>query len=136
MTDIIFVHGMFQNPKSWEKWTGFFSAKGFNCVTPAWPLHFGEPSDLRADPPAGLGDLHLADVITSIEAEVHRFDRPVMIGHSVGGLITQLLNARGLLSAGVAINSVAPNGMIDLDWGFLKNSAIIANPLRAMIPSS
>lgn len=134
MTDIIFVHGMFQNPKSWEKWTGFFNVKGFNCVTPAWPLHFGEPSDLRADPPAGLGDLHLADVITSIEAEVHRFDRPVMIGHSVGGLITQLLNARGLLSAGVAINSVAPNGMIDLDWGFLKNSAIIANPLKGNDP--
>lgn len=134
MTDIIFVHGMFQNPKSWENWVGYFTDKGYNCVAPAWPLHDGEPDRLRAEPPAGLGDLRLADVLESTEAQVRRFDRPVMIGHSVGGLITQLMTARGLLSAGVAIDSVAPNGMIDLDWGFIKNSAIIANPVKGNAP--
>ncbi len=134
MTDIIFVHGMFQNPKSWEKWTSFFRSKGYDCAVPAWPLHEGEPATLRAQPPAGLGDLALKDVIASIEAEVQRRDRPVMIGHSVGGLITQIMTAKGLLSAGVAIDSVAPNGMIDLDWGFIKNSAVIANPMRGDEP--
>jgi alpha-beta hydrolase superfamily lysophospholipase len=53
MTDIIFVHGMFQNPKSWQKWTSYFSDKGYHCVASAWPLHAGEPSALRANPPAG-----------------------------------------------------------------------------------
>lgn len=134
MTDIIFVHGMFQNPKSWEKWLPRFTAGGDNVVAPAWPLHEGEPRDLRANPPEGLGDLSFADVIASIEAVVRGYDRPIMIGHSVGGLLTQIMLDRGLLSAGVAISSVAPNRMIDLDWGFIKNSAIIANPLMGNAP--
>ncbi|WP_447752142.1 alpha/beta hydrolase [Sphingopyxis fribergensis] len=134
MTDILFVHGMFQNAKSWEKWTGYFSERGFNCVSPSWPLHEGDPRALRESPPEGLGDLHLETVIDAVESEVRRLDRPVMIGHSVGGLITQIMANKGLVSSGVAINSVAPNAMIDLDWGFIKNSAIIANPLKGNDP--
>lgn len=134
MTDIVFVHGMFQNPKSWENWIGMFSDKGYNCHAPAWPLHEGDPRSLRDNPPPGLGELRLKDVIASIEATVRGLDRPVMIGHSVGGLITQILLSRGALSAGVAIDSVAPNAMVDFDWGFLKNSAIIANPLKGDEP--
>lgn len=134
MTDIIFVHGMFQNPRSWEKWLSRFSAAGHNVIAPAWPLHDGEPRSLRDNPPDGLGDLSLSDVVASIEAVARGRDRPVMIGHSVGGLVTQIMLDRGLISAGVAISSVAPNRMIDLDWGFIKNSAIIANPLKGNAP--
>ncbi|TKV42690.1 alpha/beta hydrolase [Sphingobium yanoikuyae] len=134
MKTIIFVHGMFQNPVSWQKWTSYFTEKGYDCVAPAWPLHAGNPVDLRESPPEGLGDLHLHEVIEAIEAQVRRYDLPIMIGHSVGGLITQILLSRGLLSSGVAINSVAPNAMIDLDWGFIKNAAIIANPLKGNAP--
>jgi pimeloyl-ACP methyl ester carboxylesterase len=134
MTQIVLVHGMFQNPKSWEKWIGYFNGLGYECVAPAWPLHDGEPAELRANPPAGLGELRLTTIIRSIEAVVTGLDRPVMIGHSVGGLITQLLAGRGLLSAGIAIDSVAPNAMLDFDWGFLKNSAVIANPLKGDEP--
>jgi pimeloyl-ACP methyl ester carboxylesterase len=134
MTDIIFVHGMFQNPRSWQKWTRHFADRGFNCVAPAWPLHDGEPRYLRNDPPPLLGDLHLSDVVESVERETRKLDRPVMIGHSVGGLITQLLLQKGLIACGVAIDSVAPNAMIDLDWGFIKNSATIANPFKGNEP--
>lgn len=134
MADIIFVHGMFQNPKSWERWIEYFTACGNNCTAPAWPLHEGEPSHLRENPPERLGDLTLAEVIACVEQEVRRHDRPILIGHSVGGLIAQILLERGLVSAGVAISSVAPNGMIDLDWGFIKNSTIIANPLMGNAP--
>jgi len=133
-TDLVFVHGMFQNAKSWSNWVSLFSARGYRCHAPSWPLHDGEPSTLRANPPAGLGKLSLDAVIASIEATVTQLDRPVMIGHSVGGLITQLFVNRGLVSAGVAINSVAPNAMLDFDWGFIKNSAIIANPLKGDDP--
>jgi pimeloyl-ACP methyl ester carboxylesterase len=134
MTDIVFVHGMFQNPRSWQNWIDHFTAKGFRCAAPAWPLHEGEPRALRDNPPEGLGDLSLEDVIRSIENELRQLDRPIMIGHSVGGLITQIMASRGVISCGVAINSVAPNAMIDLDWGFIKNSAIIANPLKGNEP--
>lgn len=134
MPQIIFVHGMFQTPKSWNSWITFFTARGYECVAPAWPLHEGEPSDLRVNPPAGLGDLALDEVIAHIEAETAKLDDPIMIGHSVGGLITQILLDRGRLAGGIAISSVAPNAMLDFDWGFLKNSALISNPLKGNEP--
>lgn len=134
MKDIIFVHGMFQNPKSWTKWVEYFSQRGYNCIAPAWPMHEGEPAQLRANPPEGLGKLSLDDVVTSIEVLALKHDKPIVIGHSVGGLIAQLLIQRDVAGIGVAINSVAPNMMMDFDWGFLKNSAIIANPLKGDEP--
>jgi pimeloyl-ACP methyl ester carboxylesterase len=129
----MFVHGMFQNPVSWNGWIEFFRDKGYDCVAPPWPLHHGEPAELRAHPPAGLGKLPLREVIASVEQLIDGA-KPIMIGHSVGGLVTQILMSRGLISAGVAISSVAPNAMLDLDWGFLKNSAIITNPLKGDDP--
>lgn len=134
MKDIIFIHGMFQNPKSWRKWTDFFAAKGYNCIVPAWPLHAGEPAELRSNPPEGLGDLHLDDIILEIETLVLKHDNPIVIGHSVGGLIVQLLINRGAAIAGIAIDSVAPNAMLDFDWGFFKNSALITNPFKGNEP--
>jgi pimeloyl-ACP methyl ester carboxylesterase len=130
---IVLVHGMFQNPKSWEKWISFFSERGHDCIAPAWPLHDGEPAQLRANPPAGLGKLPLKTVIGTTEAVVGT-SMPILIGHSVGGLVAQILLNRGLLAAAVGIDSVAPNAMLDFDWGFLKNSAIIANPLKGDEP--
>ena len=134
MQDLIFVHGMFQNPKSWSKWADHFSSKGYNCVAPAWPLHEGEPSALRLNPSPALGTLSLNEVIASIEQVASRYENPLMIGHSVGGLITQILLNRGSIAAGVAVNSVAPNKMLDFDWSFFKNSAIITNPLKGDDP--
>lgn len=134
MATIIFVHGMFQNPKSWNGWVRYFTGLGYECVAPAWPLHDGEPSDLRRNPPNGLGKLALDDVISEIDRVVASHPNPIMIGHSVGGLVTQVLLNRGRIAAGVAIDSVAPNAMVDFDWGFLKNSAIIANPLKGDEP--
>ena len=134
MTKIVFVHGMFQNPRSWEHWLRFFTDKGFECVAPAWPLHDGDPKVLRDNPPAGLGELSLDEIYASIEATVSGLDRPIVIGHSVGGLIAQKLLAGGMVSGAVAISSVAPNAMLDFDWGFIKNSAIITNPLKGDDP--
>lgn len=127
---IVFIHGMFQNGKSWEKWVSYFTEKGYNCVAPSWPLHEGEPSALRANPPAELGDLMLEDVITAMEAVVKQHDKPIVIGHSVGGLITQLMVNRGLAELGIPVNSVAPNGMLAFDWSFFKNSVTIMNPFK------
>jgi pimeloyl-ACP methyl ester carboxylesterase len=133
--NIVFIHGMFQNPKSWEKWIEFFSAKGYNCVAPAWPLHEGNPTELRNNPPAGLGDLELQTIVDKIESVVTSLDeKPILIGHSVGGLIVQLLVNKGLADIGVPISSVAPNAMLAFDWGFMKNSALIANPFKGNEP--
>ncbi|MDB5491412.1 MAG: hypothetical protein JWO78_1261 [Micavibrio sp.] len=134
MQDLIFVHGMFQNPKSWENWVSYFSAQGYNCIVHAWAFHEGEPVALRNNPPSGLGELRLETVLNHIESVASQYAHPIMIGHSVGGLIVQILIARGAIAAGVAIDSVAPNAMLDLDWSFLKNSAVITNPLKGNEP--
>ena len=136
MTDhIVFVHGMFQNPKSWDNWMHIFEAKGYHCTAPAWPLHDGEPADLRQNPPIGLGELSLDEVVTRIEAVVAALpQRPIVIGHSVGGLIVQILANKNLLAAGVCIDSIAPNAMLAMNLGFFKNSAKIANPLKGDQP--
>lgn len=130
---VVFVHGMFQNPVSWEKWIARFRTRNYECIAPAWPLHEGKPSVLRNSPPPGLGKLSLSDVLSHIEGVVGDTN-PIMIGHSVGGLVTQIMMNRGLISHGIAISSVAPNAMLDFDWGFLKNSATIANPLKGDEP--
>jgi pimeloyl-ACP methyl ester carboxylesterase len=132
---IVFIHGMFQNPKSWEKWISYFNEKGYNCLAPAWPLHEGEPKALRDNPPTGLGDLELQTIVDKMEGVVKGLEeKPIVIGHSVGGLIVQLLVNKGLAEMGVAIDSVAPNAMLAFDWGFMKNSALIANPFKGNDP--
>jgi alpha-beta hydrolase superfamily lysophospholipase len=139
---IVFIHGMFQNPKSWDNWVAYFSERGYHCITPAWPEHGGSPEQLRQNPPAGLGDLMLDDVIAAMEqvvisaggtnAEVK--DKPVVIGHSVGGLIAQIFAFKNLVSLAIPISSVAPNMMMTLDWPFFKNVAAITNPLKGDKP--
>jgi len=110
---IIFIHGMFQNDKSWSDWTQYFTAKGYNCIAEPWPLHEGEPSSLRQNPPQDLGDLRLEEVVSKFEKLAQREGgNAILIGHSVGGLIVQLLMNKGLGSAGVCISSVAPNRMM------------------------
>lgn len=135
MKTIVFVHGMFQNDKSWKSWVSYFEQLGYRCIAPAWPLHDGEPKALRENPPAGLGDLRLNQVIMKIEEVVTSLgEKPIMIGHSVGGLITQVLANQGLISLGVPIATVAPNRMLSLDWDFFKNAVQITNPLKGDQP--
>jgi pimeloyl-ACP methyl ester carboxylesterase len=132
---IVFIHGMFQNPKSWEQWIKYFEARGYKCISPAWPLHGGEPAELRTNVPEGLGNLRLetvTDFFTDIVASLP--SNPILIGHSVGGLIVQILLNKGLGDLGVAISSVAPNGILALDWGMFKNAVAISNPLKGDEP--
>lgn len=131
---IVFIHGMFLNSKSWEPWMDYFETRGYDCHAPDWPLHAGDPATLRRSPSAGLGALRLDTVIDAMREQVRALDRPILIGHSLGGLIVQRLIAEGLGSLGVTVCSVAPNRMLALDWGLLKNSAAIANPLEGDTP--
>jgi pimeloyl-ACP methyl ester carboxylesterase len=131
---IVFIHGMFQNPKSWDHWVSFFENTGFDCEAPAWPFHEGEPADLRAKIPPGRGKLSLRDLHEHYRAILAGQAEPVVIGHSLGGLLAQKLLADGLVRAAVGIASVAPNRMLALDWGFLRNSASITNPFAGDDP--
>lgn len=134
MKTIIFIHGMFQNPKSWENWIAYFNKKGYKCIAPAWPYHEGEPSGLRKDPDPELGNLRLQTIVDEFAKIASKTEDDILIGHSVGGLIAQILVNKGLAKAGVCISSVAPNRMLSFDWDFFKNSMTIANPFKGDEP--
>lgn len=133
--NIVFIHGMFMNPKSWEKWTGYFTRLGYECSAPAWPYHDGDPADLRANVPPTLGDLALAEVISAVEKTIQRYaEPPIIIGHSVGGLIAQVLVNKGKAAAGVCVSTAAPNAMLSMEWTFLQSTVPILNPIQGDSP--
>ncbi len=133
--DIVFVHGMFMNPRSWDAWVGYFTARGHRCTAPGWPFHDGDPAVLRANVPASLGKLTLGEVVASVAKHVEGLGaKPVVVGHSMGGLITQLLVARGLARAGVCVDSAPPKGVFVPSWSFLKSNLPVVNPLAGDAP--
>lgn len=132
---IHFIHGMFLTPRCWDHWIDYFRELGYEGVAHPWPFHEDDPAQLRAHPPEGLGRFTLADLQRHFDGIIRREpEPPVVIGHSLGGWLVQRLCADGLIRAGVAICPVPPNRMLALDWGFLSNSAMIANPLAGDDP--
>jgi pimeloyl-ACP methyl ester carboxylesterase len=127
--DVLFIHGMFMNPKSWNDWVAFFSARGHRCHTVAWPGHDGEPSELRAAPPEVLRTLKLHDVVQVHREYLDRLgDKPLLVGHSVGGLIAQILVNEGRAHAAVALDSAPPQHIFVASWSFLKTNLPVVNP--------
>jgi pimeloyl-ACP methyl ester carboxylesterase len=121
---IVFIHGMYMNPASWEGWMAYFQAKGYHCAAPAWPGRDQPVEMLRKQyPDPRLGKLGLDDVISSLTEYIGSLpEKPILIGHSMGGLIVQILLQRGLAAAGVAIDSAPPMGVISPKWSFLRSN--------------
>jgi pimeloyl-ACP methyl ester carboxylesterase len=137
VTDIIFIHGLFMNPKSWANWTAWFSERGFRCHAPPWPGHDGEPAALRAQPPEVLRTLTLGELVATYRAFVATLDaKPIVIGHSLGGLVAQLLLNRDLAAAAVAIDPAPPKGIFVPSWSFLRCNLPVINPLAGNKPFS
>jgi len=111
---IVFLHGAWVTPMCWEKFVPFFEAKGYTCIAPAWPGKDRPVDQIRADPKplAGLGVGEIVDHYAAIIRGLP--EPPILIGHSYGGLFTQILLDRGLGAAGVAIDSAPPRGI----WAF------------------
>jgi pimeloyl-ACP methyl ester carboxylesterase len=121
--NVIFVHGMFMTPLCWEHWEPRFRARGHTTQAPAWPEHDAPVEELRKrHPSAALGALTLDAVLEHFRPIARAAGKPVLIGHSMGGLIVQRLLAEGLGAAAVAIDSAPPKGVISLRWSFLKSN--------------
>jgi pimeloyl-ACP methyl ester carboxylesterase len=137
MKTVIFIHGMYMNDKSWEGWINLFSEQGYKCHAPSWPFHQGEPRELRHHIPAGLGRLKLADLVAYYEkyiAELNISEKPILVGHSVGGLIAQLLAARGLAQKAVLISPAPPQGLVSFRLDFLRSNFPHVNPFAGLKP--
>ncbi|HEU4719160.1 MAG TPA: alpha/beta hydrolase [Bacteroidia bacterium] len=133
---ILFIHGMFMNSSCWDDWMRFFSGKGYSCLAPSWPGHEGSVKELREKhPSASLEKLTLGDVVRFFEEKINGLPgKPVLIGHSMGGLAVQLLLNRGLASAGIAVDPAPPKGVFSFKWSFLKSNLPVVNPLKGNRP--
>lgn len=120
----VFVHGMFMTPLCWEHWTKHFEQRGYKTHAPAWPEHDAPIEEQRKrHPSAALGALTLDQVLEHYRKVLRALDeKPILVGHSMGGLIVQRLIEEGLGAAGVAIDSAPPKGVISLKYSFLKSN--------------
>ena len=128
---IVLIHGLWMTPHSWEFFRSFYESRGFNVLAPAWPRLAGEVEEVRRDPSslAGLGLQEIVDHYTNIIEKLP--EPPILIGHSIGGLVVQLLLDRGLGRAGVAIDSATPKGVYPLPWSVLRSGwPVLGNPLN------
>ncbi len=132
-TPIVFIHGMFVTPRCWKPWIERFTAAGHDCLAPAWPLHDAAPEELRRrHPDAALGALGIPDLLADLTRVIAGCPRPpVLVGHSLGGLLVQLLLQKGLGAAGVAIDSAPPKGVVPFSWSFIRSNWPVVNPFVA-----
>jgi len=126
---VVFVHGLWLLPSSWERWAAFFEEAGYVAVTPGWPDDPATVEEARANPEvfAGKGIGEIADYQEGIIRRLER--KPVVIGHSFGGLLTMILAGRGLAAASVAISPAPFRGVLPLPISALRAaSAALRNP--------
>jgi alpha-beta hydrolase superfamily lysophospholipase len=128
---IVLIHGLWLTPLSWEHWIGRYDGLGYRVIAPTWPGMDADIEDLRRDPSsmAGVGITEITDRYDGI---IRALDTPpIIMGHSFGGLVTQLLLDRGLGSAGVAMHPAPVKGVLRLPVSALRSAfPVLRNPLN------
>ncbi|WP_406320136.1 alpha/beta hydrolase [Streptomyces sp. NBC_01637] len=126
---IVLIHGLWMTPLSWEKWVHRYQTQGYNVIAPAWPGLDGDVDDLRRDP-SSIAGIGLEEVVDHYAEIIRRLDdAPIIMGHSFGGAITQILLDRTLGRAGVAIDSAPVKGVLPLPYSTLKSAwPVLGNP--------
>jgi non-heme chloroperoxidase len=126
---IVFVHGLWLLPSSWDRWAALFEEAGYTALTPGWPddpetvEEAHEHPDVFAGKTVGQVADHFAEIIGGLER------KPAVIGHSFGGLLAQILAGRGLSAATVAIDPAPFRGVLPLPISALKSSRpVLGNP--------
>jgi pimeloyl-ACP methyl ester carboxylesterase len=108
---IVLIHGFWVTPRSWEHWVTHYEAKGFRVLGPAYPGFEVEVEALRADP-TPIEQLSVPEIIAHLSSVIDALDQPpILMGHSAGGVMVQLLMDRARGAAGVAINSAPTEGV-------------------------
>jgi len=128
-TPVVFIHGLWLLPSSWDRWAAVFEEAGYTALTPGWPDDPETVEEAKADPGVfarkSVGQVadHYAQVIGKLKK------KPAVIGHSFGGLLTQMIAGRGLSAASVAIDPAPFRGVLPLPISALKSaSPVLGNP--------
>jgi non-heme chloroperoxidase len=126
---VVFIHGLWLLPSSWQRWGVLFEEAGYAVVLPSWPDDPETVAEGNEDPSVFAGKTvggvaeHLSTVIAGLD------QKPAIIGHSIGGLLTQILAGRGLAAASVAIDPGPFRGVLPLPFALLKaTSPVWRNP--------
>src|SRR5450756_2519865 len=129
LTPVVFVHGLWLLPSSWDRWATMFEQVGYAALTPDWPDDPETVAEANAHPEVfahkSIGQIaeHFAEVIGALTKQ------PVVIGHSFGGLLTQILAGRGLAAASVAIDPAPFRGVLPLPISALESARpVLGNP--------
>jgi pimeloyl-ACP methyl ester carboxylesterase len=116
---IVMIHGMWGSGWYWENFKGFFESKGYRCVIPTLRFHDMDPN---AVPDPRLGTTSLLDYAEDLEKLIRELQvRPILMGHSMGGLLAQILGSRGLAKALVLLTPASPRGIIALKASVIKS---------------
>lgn len=133
--NVVFIHGMYMNGLSWGDWMAVASKRGYSPSAPSWPHHDGSPAELRAHVDPALGKLRFAAVVDRYKQIIDALpERPVLVGHSVGGLVVQKLVNEGYAAAGVAIAPAPPPGVFVASRHFVKANFPHINPFAGNAP--
>jgi pimeloyl-ACP methyl ester carboxylesterase len=129
LTPVVFVHGLWLLPSSWQRWAAVFEEAGYTALTPGWPDDPETVAEANANPEVFAGKTvgqvadHFGEVIGALDK------KPVIVGHSFGGLLTQILAGRGLAAVSVAIDPAPFRGVLPLPISALKSaSGVLSNP--------
>jgi pimeloyl-ACP methyl ester carboxylesterase len=119
---IVLIHGFWVTPRSWEDWKAHYEAKGYRVLTPGYPGFEVEVEALNADP-TPIENLTVQGVIDHLTEVIGGLDQPpILMGHSAGGVFTQLMLDRGYGAVGVAINSAPTEGVPVVPLSQLKST--------------
>jgi pimeloyl-ACP methyl ester carboxylesterase len=126
---VVFVHGLWLLPSSWDRWMALFEAAGFTAIAPGWPDDPDTVGEANANPET-LAHKTIGMVADHFDTIIRGLDRkPVIIGHSFGGLLAQILAGRGLSAATVAIDPAPFRGVLPLPLSALRSAwPVLHNP--------
>jgi non-heme chloroperoxidase len=129
LTPVVFVHGLWLLPSSWDRWATVFEEAGYTALTPGWPDDPETVEEANANPEV-FARKTVGQVADHFEELIGRLTKkPAVIGHSFGGLLAQILAGRGLAAASVAIDPAPFRGVLPLPISALKSSRpVLANP--------
>jgi pimeloyl-ACP methyl ester carboxylesterase len=126
---VVFIHGLWLLPSSWDRWAGVFEKAGYAPITPGWPDDPETVEEASAHPEV-FAHKTIKQVADHFEEIIRKLTKkPAVIGHSFGGLLTQILAGRGLSAASVAIDPAPFRGVLPLPVSSLKSaSPVLGNP--------
>jgi pimeloyl-ACP methyl ester carboxylesterase len=128
-TPVVFIHGLWLLPSSWDRWATLFEGAGYSALTPGWPDDPETVAEANAHPEV-FAHKTVGQVADHISGFIRRLDKkPVVVGHSFGGLLTQIVAGRGLAAASVAIDPAPFRGVLPLPVSALRSaSPVLGNP--------